>query len=222
MPRNDPMLTPVNYLKRYTDLPFLFDFLQTNELPLLNPESWDDKNDSHFLTHYAKSNGFASIYALCLTESPETYHHWKVFTSGVNGVCIEFNKEKLLTHVNKVPNIRAEPVVYKTINELKELKPSQVQLPFLKRIAFSDELEFRLFVATNNRQEPLMRFRLPAVAVKKIVLSPWIPKSVADQVKETIREIDGWKNISISRSSLVDNEKWKTLGCQALARLQKS
>jgi N-acyl-L-homoserine lactone synthetase len=35
-------------LRRYTDLPFLFDYLHTKELALLNPKSWDDMNDSYF------------------------------------------------------------------------------------------------------------------------------------------------------------------------------
>jgi N-acyl-L-homoserine lactone synthetase len=35
-------------LRRCTVLPFLFDYLHTKELALLNPKSWDDKNDSYF------------------------------------------------------------------------------------------------------------------------------------------------------------------------------
>lgn len=75
------------FLRRYTDLPFLFDYLRTRELALLSPKSWVDKNDSYFVEQYAKAKGFQSTYALCLAEAPETYHHWKVFTTGSSGVC---------------------------------------------------------------------------------------------------------------------------------------
>lgn len=44
-----------------------------------------------------------------------------------------------------ISGLRAENVKYKTIASLREFAPSQADLPFLKRYAFSDEKEFRLF-----------------------------------------------------------------------------
>lgn len=63
------------HLRRYTDIPFLLDYLRTKELVLLSPKMWDDKNDRHYLESYARASRFDSIYALCLTEASETYHH---------------------------------------------------------------------------------------------------------------------------------------------------
>jgi hypothetical protein len=200
------------FVRRYTDLPFLFDYLRTKELALLSPKTWDDKNDSFFVEQYVKANGFQSSYALCLAEATETYHHWKVFTSGSSGICIEFKKDELVNHALKVPGMRAESVAYSTIKSLRTSKPKPEQLPFLKRSAFVDESEFRLFVA---RQEPFtapIRFAVPATAVSKVVLSPWIPKSVSDQVKATIKDINGCKTLKVFRSTLIDNESWKQLG----------
>lgn len=200
-----------NYLKRYTDLPFLLDYLRTKELVLLSPKTWDDKNDSHYLESYAKAYGFAATYALCLTEASETYHHWKVFTSGSSGVCIEFKKDALIKCAQKISGLRAESVQYRTIRELRTERPTQEQLPFLKRHAFSDELEFRLFVASDEPTNNLFRFHVPASAVNYVVLSPWIPATVADKVKDTLREVVGCKTLKVKRSSLVDNEGWKRL-----------
>lgn len=202
------------FLRRYTDLPFLFDYLRTKELALLSPKSWDDKNDSFFVDQYAKAYGLQSTFALCLTEAPETYHHWRVFTSGSSGVCIEFKKDDLIAHAQKIPNLRAEPVVYKTIKSLRAAKPLPNQLPFLKRQAFSDEAEFRLFVARPDLSSEPIRFSIPANAVNRIVLSPWIPKTVSDQVKTTIKEIPGFKTVKVYRSTLVENEGWKQLAGQ--------
>ena len=202
------------FLRRYTDLPFLFDYLRTKELALLSPKSWDDKNDSYFVEQYAKAKGFQSTYALCLAEAPETYHHWKVFTSGSSGVCMEFNKVALISHALKVPGLRAESVAYSTIKDLRVSKPKADQLPFLKRIAFGDEAEFRLFVARDEPFTAPIRFNVPAAVVNRIVLSPWVPKSVSDQVKETIKEIKGCKSLRVFRSTLVENEGWKQLGDQ--------
>ena len=203
------------YVRRYTDLPFLFDYLRTKELALLSPKTWDDKNDSFFVEQYAKAKQFQSSYALCLSQALETYHHWKVFTSGLSGVCIEFKKEDLITHALKVQGLRAELVAYSTIKSLRKSKLKPEQLPFLKRSAFEDEAEFRLFVA---RQEPFtapIRFAVPANAVNRVVLSPWIPKSVSDQVKATIKEINGCKTLRVTRSTLIENESWKQLGGHA-------
>lgn len=200
------------FVRRYTDLPFLFDYLRTKELVLLSPKTWDDKNDSFFVEQYAKVKGFQSTYALCLAEAPETYHHWKVFTSGSSGVCIEFKKDDLVTHALKVPGLRAEPVTYITIKSLRASKPETDQLPFLKRYAFGDEAEFRLFVARHEVFTAPIRFAVPANAVNRIVLSPWIPKSVSDQVKATIKEINGCKTLKVFRSTLIENEGWKKLG----------
>lgn len=202
------------FLRRYTDLPFLFDYLRTKELALLSPKSWDDKNDSFFVDQYAKAYGLQSTFALCLTEAPETYHHWRVFTSGSSGVCIEFKKDDLIAHAQKIPDLRAEPVVYKTIKSLRAAKPLPNQLPFLKRQAFSDEAEFRLFVARPGLSSEPIRFSIPANAVNRIVLSPWIPKTVSDQVKRTIKEIPSFKTVKVYRSTLVENEGWKQLAGQ--------
>ena len=51
------------FVRRYTDLPFLFDYLRTKGLALLSPKTWDDKNDSFFVEQYAKAKGFQSTYA---------------------------------------------------------------------------------------------------------------------------------------------------------------
>ena len=173
---------------------------------------WDDKNDSHYLESYAKASGFESTCALCLTEASETYHHWKVFTSGSSGVCIEFKKEALIRFAEKVSGLRAESVQYRTIKQLRNTPPTREQLPFLKRDAFSDELEFRLFVASNNPSSEPLRFHVPASAVKRVVLSPWIPGVVSEQVRVTLNEIVGCKSLKVKCSSLINNENWKQLG----------
>ena len=102
-------------LRRYTELPYLIDYLQSGELALLNPKAWDDRNDSFYIEEYARARELEGIYALCLAEAFETYHHWRVFSNGSGGVCIEFDKDKLIAEVADVPGLRAETVQYRTI-----------------------------------------------------------------------------------------------------------
>lgn len=196
-------------LKRYTDLPFLLDYLSTKKLALLNPKTWDDTNDSHYINVYVQSKNYDSAYALCLTGAKETYHHWKVFTTGSSGVCIEFYKDTLLNHIGKLPELRAQSVQYKTIGKIKKQPPGEEQLPFLKHWAFRDECEFRIFFSAKGVVAPIYQFVVPGNAIKKIILSPWIPAAVAEKVKGSINAMAGCKSLRVSQSSLIDNEKWK-------------
>jgi hypothetical protein len=197
------------FLRRYTELPYALDYLRTKELALLSPKTWDDKNDSYYLEAYARTKGLSSVYALCLTEANETYHHWKVFSSGSSGICIVFKKESLLEWVKAVSSVRIESVKYRTIGQCREFRPELEDLPFLKREAFKDELEFRLFATPANHKPGPFRVHLPFAAIDRIMINPWLPKSVADHVKATIKGLAGCKTLKVYRSTLIENESWK-------------
>lgn len=197
-------------LRRYTDLPYLIDLLMTKEIALLSPDSWDDRNDSYYIKQFAKANGLSSTYALCLAEASETYHHWRLFTNGSNGVCIEFDKAQLISEVRKFNGVevRAEKVIYKKIDSLHKVQPSLPELPFLKRQAFGDEKEFRLFCGLENKGPSVFRLPISLKTINRITFSPWLAKSVFEQVKFTLKSIKGCKSLKIYKSSLVENEKW--------------
>lgn len=196
-------------LRRYTELPYLIDYLQSGELALLNPKAWDDRNDSFYIEEYARAKRLLGIYALCLAEASETYHHWRVFSHGSGGVCIEFDKEKLIEQVRAVPDLRAEAVQYRTIKSLREQPPAEADLPFLKRHAFRDEKEFRLFVCRKMRDTPVLRIPVSPATIKRVTLSPWLPATVCDQVKKVLKSIKGCEKLRVFRSTLVENEDWK-------------
>lgn len=177
-----------------------------------NPKSWDDRNDSYYLELYAEKAKVEEIYALCLTGASETYHHWKVFSSGSSGVCIDFNKEKFVEACKNVPGLRAETVDYRKIDDLGKNPPKREELPFLKRIPFQDEDEFRLFIAPKSCDGGGFRVHIPLDAINYIHLSPWLPDSVANQVKVLLRSIEGCADIRMHKSTLIENQKWKRHG----------
>ena len=45
------------YLRRYTDLPAVFYLLRQRKLTLLDPASWNDKNDSVLLRIVSREEG---------------------------------------------------------------------------------------------------------------------------------------------------------------------
>ena len=85
MAKSPNMKSPIKILKRvsafrkYTNLAALIHFLQTKQITLLNPSTWDDKNDAYFLEEFKNIQGFTTVLAICFAETYETYHHWKVF-----------------------------------------------------------------------------------------------------------------------------------------------
>jgi hypothetical protein len=198
-------------LRRYTELPFVIDFLQTKKLNLLNPANWEDRNDSHFIKQYAATRSLCATYALCLADSQETYHHWRAFSHGSGGACIQFDREKFLAHVRAIPGLMAAPVRYKTIKQLRDAPPTCSELPFLKRWAFSHESEFRLFVESATESPDVYPISVPLSTVDRIILSPWLPIAVADSVKATLKSIEGCSDVRMYRSTLVENEDWKGL-----------
>ncbi len=132
----------VKIIRRYTDIPVLVYLLKNKKITLLDPITWDDKNDSYFLTIYKEKKNLSSVLALCFSGAQETYHHWKVFAGNNSGVCIRFNKALLLNSIKKVKYIKHGPVGYRPLKDLGKNKPMISELPFIKRYAFRDECEY--------------------------------------------------------------------------------
>jgi hypothetical protein len=77
------------YIRRYLPLSAVIDTLRRRKLALLNPENWDDRNDRLFMQSYKEKRGLSSLYAICVAVRHETYYHWRVFTPGHEGACLE-------------------------------------------------------------------------------------------------------------------------------------
>jgi hypothetical protein len=73
------------FVRRYTTLSSALDTLVQKQLVLLSPSKWDDLNNVRFLELYQSHANVGSVLALCCTLATETYHHWKVFTQGIEG-----------------------------------------------------------------------------------------------------------------------------------------
>lgn len=199
-------------LRRYTDLPALIYLLSQRKLTLLDPRSWDDSNDSHYLELYREKRKLATVLALCFTQAGETYHHWRVFAGGASGVCITFKKAPLLEAVNRQAGVRSGPVGYMTLPSIRSSRIAVRDLPFRKRYAFQHEKEFRLLYESASRKLPKLDIDIPLASIRRITLSPWMHPALADQVRGLLRGIDDEAALSIARSTLINNAEWKKLG----------
>jgi hypothetical protein len=119
--------------------------------------------------------------------------------------------EALSTH----QGLRSDFVDYRTIDNLAENQPAIRDLPFVKRIAFKDEMEYRIIYGSKEEKFTKRDFSFPRSAIEKVTLSPWIAPDLAESAKTVLRSLSKWKDLQISRSSLIDNEKWKKLADRA-------
>lgn len=208
-------IKPAEHLRRYADLPALLYMLRRKRLSLLSPDSWDDKNDAYFVELYREKKCLPTVLALCFTEKGETYHHWRVFSSGAGGVCIKFHREALLQHLSKFKGVRFGAAQYIMMNRLRKEQLAIGDLPFLKRYAFRDESEFRVIYEGTKTRRETKDFPLPLSCVAKISISPWAPQALAVAITETIKSVPDCAELSVGRSSLIINKEWRRLGANA-------
>lgn len=198
-------------LHRYTNLAATIHLLQTRQITLLNPATWDDRNDAYFMAEYKRHKKAETVLALCFTAQNETYHHWRVFSHGTDGVRIEFDRAALSTAFKGEPDLRREMVTYRTINEARRIKRIDVEaLPFLKRAPYADEKEFRLVYVSATEAVQFKDYPIKHAWIRRITLSPWMSRPLAESVKANLRSIDGCARLPISQSTLVENEVWKS------------
>lgn len=201
--------------RRYTDLPALIQILTNRKLTLLDPSFWDDKNDSYFLATYKEKKELQSVLALCFTKESETYHHWRVFSSGASGVCVNFDSEKLETAFAKAKGVKFQEVTYLAVKELRDNRPTIARLPFVKRIPYKHEKEFRALWESESDKVFSLDVPIDISSITRITLSPWMHPSLRVNVAKLLKMIDGCKSIPIVRSTLIENTQWKSYGTSA-------
>ena len=143
--------TPI--LNRYTSLPVALDVLVERRLTLLSPETWEDRNDAFYLERYREKKNLQTLVAICFSARGETFHHRKVFSSGSSGVCIEFDKNRLLRAFPSSDGFRHGNIEYRFVKTVNQERPEVERWPFLKRKAFKDEGEFRIIYENRLARE---------------------------------------------------------------------
>ncbi len=196
-------------LFRYTNLASLFYVLRNRRLTTLNYLLWDDRNDQYYMGHYKQRGHFESVLAACFTMGSETYHHWRVFAPGADGVRIHFSSGRLLPALRTYEGIRFGSVAYKKIDEMRMADVALDQLPFLKRIPYRDEKEFRVLWSSRTQKVESKDFDIPLDSITRITLSPWLPPDLAESLKATIKGIEGCSGIRVYPSTLRDNKRWQ-------------
>jgi hypothetical protein len=213
------MATLKKFIRRYTSISAVIDILRRRELPLLDPQTWDDRNDRYFMNLYKSQKNIPGLYGLCAAQCSETYHHWRVFTGTADGACIEFKRQPLEESLKGQPNIRFEEVHYLLLEQVEALGTTDLeQLPFIKRVGFTAEKEYRIIAQSDEPQRTAFSIDMPLTWINKIYLNPWLPDTTSESVKATLRSFPGCSKLPVQKSRLIDSGRWKKAGDKVVGR----
>lgn len=197
-------------LNRFTTLPVLLDLLQRQKLTLLDPKSWEDKNDSEIILEYKKRNKIKNLFAICLSCGDETIHHWKTFSNGSSGCLIEFDAQKLFNIIDKIPNLKHKEVTYRKLSDIesKSAVLNVDDIPFTKRWPYRCEEEYRIIVESNNDTDKHYDIDIPLDIIKRITINQQMPDKIYETIKDYLKNLKGNPDSRINRSTLFENKRW--------------
>lgn len=196
-------------LNRFTSVPFVFDLVNRKVLTLVNPELWEDYNDRATMQVYKEKVGAKSIYALCLTHRHETIHHWNAFANGPSGCKIEFRYNQLIAELEQNKGVLHGETKYMKVNELTQNTNFPIaQLPFVKRLPFKPENEYRILVVSDLDQTSVLDIPIQLDCIRSITFSNKLPKPTYESLKRTLLLVEPGLKGKILRSTLYKNSQW--------------
>jgi hypothetical protein len=200
------MKSPLQKLTRFTTLPVLMDLLQRKKIVLLSPRAWEDRNDAEILLDYQARKGLGRVLALCFSQGDETIHHWKAFSDGISGCCIEFDAPKLLALFD-AHKLRHGPVIYKKMNDVGDGSISFDHIPFIKRHPYRCEEEYRV-ILEDAETTPCYEIDVDLSLIRRITISQRMPEPVYRTIKNCLRNVTANPAAKIFRSTLFENQAW--------------
>ncbi|MBM3795059.1 MAG: hypothetical protein FJW31_13540 [Acidobacteria bacterium] len=200
-------IADLHKLNRYTTLPVLLDLLTRKKLVLLDPKSWEDKNDSKVMLEYKRRKKVPRLFALCFSYGDETIHQWRTFADGISGCCIEFNAQKLITALDGLDGVTCGLVRYRKLHELEDDTIKVEKMPFTKRWPYRCEDEFRVIwegKSSNAFHEIPIQLNL----IRKITINQRMPPQIYDTIRDHLRGVFAKPDQRISHSTLYENQRW--------------
>jgi len=196
-------------LNRYTSLPFLLDLLRRKKIVLLNPSTWEDKNDVEAIKEYKRRKN-RELFAITFCIGDETIHHWRTYAEGIWGCCIEFDKDRLLASFAGKKGFRFQDVLYRKVRELKnDLKNDELTLddyPFIKRNPYRFENEFRIIWEGNTSRDSI-EVGINLNSITKITISQKMPNNMRATIIDLLCS-QVKKPPKINFSTLYRNKRW--------------
>jgi hypothetical protein len=194
-------------LNRYTTLPVLLDLLRRKKILLLDPSTWEDRNDAEVILEYKRQKRVPNLFAICFSIGDETIHHWKAYADGISGCCIEFDGIRLLESFQGMSGFRWGHIEYKKIREVETMELDTDRIPFIKRKPYRFEEEFRILWEGKTDQTS-MDVDIELDAINKVTISQKMPSDVCASMKELLRHEIRDQSLKINTSTLYKNNRW--------------
>jgi hypothetical protein len=177
--------------------------------------TWDDKNDSSFVTLYREKCELSSVLALCFTRASETYHHWRIFAPTSSGVRVTFNEQLLRNSISEIDGLQLKEVEYVKLADIRHTDLERRHLPFIKRYPYQPESEVRLLWESSTEDRHSFVVPIDLQAITKVTLSPWLHPALVESVKSTLKGIDGCSSLTVHHTTLISNDEWLKHGAAA-------
>jgi hypothetical protein len=197
----------IKKINRYTSVPVLLDMLERKRLVLLDPQKWEDRNDSAIMAEYQKRKKVEKLFALCCSYGDETIHHWRTFADGISGCCVEFSYAKLTGLLKTVPGVRYGSVRYRRNKELKGAAIPVEDIPFTKRWPYRCEEEFRI-IWEGTTTEKCFEIEFDLSIINKVTINQRMPETVYNTIRGNLRKAFKEPDKRISQSTLYENQVW--------------
>jgi hypothetical protein len=194
-------------LNRFTTLPILIDLLEREKLVLIEPTTWDDKNDTLLIETYKKRAKVDKLFVMCFTYEAETIHHWKAFANGNSGCCIEFDRKKLIDVFDTNPQLKHRIVDYPCIKSVDELSNNTADIPFTKRYPYKLENEYRVFW-DGKSEDSVFEIPISIDSIRKITFAQQMPESIFHSLEKMLESRYPLLKGKINHSTIYENKEW--------------
>jgi hypothetical protein len=194
-------------LNRYTTLPVLLDMLNRKRLVLLDPTTWEEKNDSEVLLEYKRRNKLCALFALCCSQGDETILHWKTFADGISGCCVEFDLATLIALLKTLDGVRFGPVDYRKSKDVSGGAIDVAKMPFTKRWPYRCEEEFRIIWESRTTATGF-EIDFDLRMINRITISQRMPDQTYATIREYLRAAFKNPDQRINRSTIYQNRVW--------------
>jgi hypothetical protein len=197
----------IRKLYRYTTLPVLIDMLETGKMVLLNPSSWEDRNDALIIEAYKKKANIPKLFAICFTHKPQTIHHWKSFANGSGGCCIVFDAQSLLQTFSSISGIRYGVIEYRKLNDSNISTYSIEDIPFIKRKPYEFEREYRI-IWEGRSNDNYFSVNMDLGNIIEIVFNQQMPEPIFKSLKQFLTKHYRFTENQIIHSTILENKTW--------------
>ena len=105
-------------------------------------------------------------------------------------------------------------VEYMTVDKLEKKwrEKSLEDLPFIKRIAYDGDHEFRIIYSTEEEDKRTFPLEINLDCISRIILNPWIFENVDNSIVDFLHDIEKYRNIKIDNTTLREHERWICYG----------